>query len=435
MRTHIRHKVLVAAKLGLRVNLDDHTFLTKGGEACLYRIPGSDFVAKIYHDEAGRKEAKLRSMITQMPSSELKNVIAWPKDLLHVPNRPDLVCGYLMQYLPNRQRISEVINPGARRVINPSFTYRYLITTARNLASIVQSIHDAGFVIGDINDMNFLVGSDASIACVDTDSFQVRLGECYFPCLVGKPEYTPREMQGVDFGTHYRFPEQDRFGLGVLLFQLMMDGRHPFSGLVNVRNRDYTLQQRIEMGFFPYESLELHMTRSVNTKVPISPHPNWLSFDVLPPAIRKLFWNCFVVGHNRPGLRPTAGQWRQALDSYRTSLIHCSRSNQHEYSAHLQDCPWCTRRSSPKQPPPIKQRESHYRRALTESGNVSIQANCPIVVQRKVYSLGERVFHPVFGIGTVISTLPGKVQVRFRDYDTKMLNIVAANDVGFGLLK
>src|SRR5712691_4689158 len=73
----------------------------------------------------------------------------------------------------------------------------------------------------------------ALVTLVDTDSFQVcepHNGVVY-RCPVGKPEFTPPELQGCPFAQVDRAPEHDLFGLAVLLFQLLMEGTHPFAGV------------------------------------------------------------------------------------------------------------------------------------------------------------------------------------------------------------
>jgi len=53
-----------------------------------------------------------------------------------------------------------------------------------------------------------------------------------FPLSVGKPEYTAAELQGRDFSTMDRKASHDNFGLAVLIFHLLMEGIHPFAGVM-----------------------------------------------------------------------------------------------------------------------------------------------------------------------------------------------------------
>ncbi|MEZ4618073.1 MAG: hypothetical protein R2867_21530 [Caldilineaceae bacterium] len=73
--------------------------------------------------------------------------------------------------------------------------------------------------------------ANALVTLVDTDSFQiVDEQEAYHHCPVGVPEYTPPELQALPLATTVREPHHDAFGLSVLIFQLLMEGYHPFTG-------------------------------------------------------------------------------------------------------------------------------------------------------------------------------------------------------------
>jgi DNA-binding helix-hairpin-helix protein with protein kinase domain len=81
----------------------------------------------------------------------------------------------------------------------PRFNWKYLLRAARNLAIQVSQVHEAGHIIGDLNDSNVAVLGTAQVTLVDTDSFQISDGRTTFRCLVGKPEFTAPEIQGQKF--------------------------------------------------------------------------------------------------------------------------------------------------------------------------------------------------------------------------------------------
>ena len=71
---------------------------------------------------------------------------------------------------------------------------------------------------------------NALVVLIDCDSFQVNTnGRCY-PCEVGVPLYTPPELQKKSFRELIRTRNHDRFGLAILIFQLLFVGRHPYAG-------------------------------------------------------------------------------------------------------------------------------------------------------------------------------------------------------------
>ena len=73
-----------------------------------------------------------------------------------------------------------------------------------------------------------------------------------YACPVAKPEYTPPELQGKRLSSIVRTPEQDAFGLGVLIFQLLMEGNHPFRAQWLGKGDPPPLEERIASGAFPY---------------------------------------------------------------------------------------------------------------------------------------------------------------------------------------
>src|SRR5439155_19445245 len=130
----------------------------------------------------------------------------------------------LMPRFSGVRPIIDYYHPQTRLKHCPLFNYPYLLHTARNLAVAMRALHQRGYVIGDLNESNILVSDTALVTLIDTDSFQVRdpqSGSVY-RCPVGKPEYTPPELQGRSFADCNRQVEHDLFGLAVLIYQLLM---------------------------------------------------------------------------------------------------------------------------------------------------------------------------------------------------------------------
>ena len=158
--------------------------------------------------------------------------IAWPSDLLL---HQGAFRGYVMPLVEGMLPLVNFYVPKLRREKRPLFDYYYLVTAALNVATAMRALHERDYVIGDVNESNILVSDRALATVVDTDSFQVSdaaTGAIY-RCLVGKPEFTPPELQvpGTNFARVNRAREHDSFGLAVMLFQLLMEGTHPFDGV------------------------------------------------------------------------------------------------------------------------------------------------------------------------------------------------------------
>lgn len=333
-----------------------------GGEGNVHNVVQSkDVVAKIYHPKycSSEREQKLKAMVANPPKdpAKPKRVIAWPQALLYEPSTRKFA-GFLMPNVKNSRKIYEAYVPSQQRQYFPFFNWRSMHRMAANLAVAVHSVHVKGHVIGDVNQNNFLVDNKALVTIIDTDSFQIKDKNGRFHlCQVGVPDYTPAELHGKKLDQIQRTAEHDRFGLAVLLFQLLMKGVHPFIGVLSpsMPSVGEVFSYCIKNGFFPYQPSLL-----------VTPPPNALPFEILDPRIQHLFIQTFVQGHNDPSKRTDAREWYTTLTETENMLKQCSYKRQHWYSSNLAICPWCERetliqQSLHKSPNPSSLfRGSHY---------------------------------------------------------------------------
>ncbi|MFN6514452.1 MAG: tetratricopeptide repeat protein [Nostoc sp. CreGUA01] len=315
--------------------------LGRGGEACVYTVPSdANLVAKIYHKPSSAHAEKLQAMLANPPENPTASLghisIAWPEELLYAADGSNGILGFLMPRIQGMRPIIDFYNPRTRRQHCPLFNYQYLLRTARNLAAAFAALHASGYCIGDVNESNILVSDTALVTLIDTDSFQVRNPdtELVYRCPVGKPEFTPPELQNKTFAEHDREIAHDLFGLAVLVFQLLMEGTHPFSGIFQGAIEPPTYESRIASGHFTY---------SQKRRVPYLPTPIAPHWEILHPSLQELFVRCFEDGHHNPQLRPSAQTWLSAIAEAEDSLITCTVNPQHRYNNHLDLCPWCER--------------------------------------------------------------------------------------------
>ncbi|MDX1979883.1 MAG: hypothetical protein SFV51_06425 [Bryobacteraceae bacterium] len=314
--------------------------LGEGGEARVYEVPGHpDLVAKIYHNPTNTDWAKLKVMLANPPEDPTRTQghtsIAWPVDLLqHQGNSAS--AGFLMPRLNHAPPVFQYYNPGTRRKQCPGFTYEYLLTTAQNIASAFAAIHARGYVVGDVNQSNVLVSATALATIIDTDSFQVSDPEngSVYRCLVRTDDYTAPELQGVSLESVHRTAEHDAFGLAVMLFQLLMEGFHPFFGQHPGAGEPEPVGELIRKHHFPYARGHTGPYRPGRLPPPL---------EVLDPGLREKFLLCFEQGGRTPAIRPAAREWREALDLTRRRLATCTRNTHHRFGTHLNTCPWCER--------------------------------------------------------------------------------------------
>ena len=331
------------------VDLSGAEVIGTGGQASIYALSG-ELAAKVYHRPAEWHGAKLLAMLAAPPADPTAGShvsVAWPLDMLwqHANGHGRLAAGFLMPRIAGARALFEFYNPRSRRQHCPSFHYAYLHRTARNLAAAVTAVHAQGHVVGDLNESNVLARDTALVTLVDTDSFQVRDprpggpgGErAVYRCPVGKAEYTPPELLGVRFTDVDRAPEHDRFALAVLLFQILMEGTHPFMGEFTGAGDAPPLEARVRAGHFPHAGL---LSPAIG---PYRPSRGALPFGAVAPTLRDMFVRAFVDGHRDPSVRPTAQAWSGALREAEAALVTCAANEQHRFGPHLDACPWCER--------------------------------------------------------------------------------------------
>ena len=320
-----------------------------GAEGTVYRLPSfSNLVAKIYgrdriDDERSRK---LQVMIGYPPRTRDDRTghvyVAWPGDTVHDTEQGPVV-GFLMPEVDKGNTLVQYFNPRQRRLRAGHVNYANLCSVAKSLSVALDQLNGAGYVVGDINESNAFVTDDQQVTLIDADSFQVTDNQTgvVFPCKVGKPEYTAPEIQGQDFDNVTRHINHDRFALAVIIYQLLMEGMHPFSGVYTGAGEPLHVEDNITRGHFLHAS-------GVNFLIPLQPRPGSLPWESLPENIRALFQRCFVDGHSDPSARPWAREWAEVLDVALNSMVQCSDNRSHWYfnlatGGSVSECTWCAR--------------------------------------------------------------------------------------------
>lgn len=299
-----------------------------GKEGEVFEVLGSRYVAKVFRasNRTPEREHKLRLMAAHPPVDPTRGIghisICWPLKLVFEP--PDRFAGFLMP------RVDTASCPQLLRFVFPKyyprvFSWRNQLEIAANLAGAVAALHEAGYVVGDLNLKNIHVTRSCLVTSVDCDSFQVPdpAGGRVLRCPVGVPEYTAPEFQGLSFSEVDRTASSDVFAFSVILCQLLLTGTHPFAG-----GSGQTREENIGVG----DSIFQHHVLPRG-----SPSP-----EVLPPLLLDLLRLCFHDGHRDPSRRPGMKGYAETLQKAREEIQACkSEPERHTYGSHLRSCPWC----------------------------------------------------------------------------------------------
>jgi WD40 repeat protein len=310
--------------------------IANSGEAKVWRTNQNGYLAKIYHSSTPERVQKLAVMIANPPTepnSHLHHVsFAWPKSALK--NAQGDCVGFLMPEIKDGKELLDVYNPRRRQALKLQIDWRFLHTTALNIVSIIEALHAAGYVLGDIKPQNILVNNRALPSIIDTDSFQVinpKNGKVY-NCLVGSEGYTPPELIGKDFDRIEQTEVHDRFRLGVIIYQLLFGGNNPFQGKWTGAGEIPDINELICQGLWVNGSTNL--IAAVARTIPL---------EIVHPEIQQCFLRCFNDGYKNPNFRPTARKWLEALKVGNDRLTICGRVDSHYYSRTYGKCYWCDR--------------------------------------------------------------------------------------------
>ena len=152
-----------------------------------------------------------------------------------------------------------------------------------------------------------MVNKQAMVKFIDCDSYQIESGNDLFLCEVGVPEYTPPELQSKSFRDTRRTFNHDNFGLAVLIFKILMMGRHPYSG----DGAPSEIGEAIKKNYFCYG--EAAKVNGIYTQ-----QASFL-YEILDVKLQSLFNDAFTNNMSRP----SAVLWKNALSEVEATLKIC----------------------------------------------------------------------------------------------------------------
>jgi len=291
--------------------------LGKGAAGRIHEVVGRpDLVAKVYIDPAqarihyDRIDAMLRNPpgIGQPHQEGGRSYpqLAWPTD--HLLSMRDEPLGFAMPMLPLKHAVDlEAIltrRSREREGLPQELIVRLFV--ARNLAAVVRELHKAGHFIIDMKPKNMSVyrlSNPGLIALLDADGFCIYGGPSErYPAQMFTSEYIAPELLAGNRKASEAREEQDRWALAAIIFRLLNENIHPYSGTF-LGSENPTIDDNVRSGRYAYGRVPNRELR-----------PNPLSMhELFDDDTRELFDRAFG---GDPYSRPDARTWREHLDLF-----------------------------------------------------------------------------------------------------------------------
>ena len=282
-------------------------------------------VIKIFHkkQKSDTNRQKLTAMLQNNPHIEPVEKdgihyvqLAWPQAILEDDN--GFCVGYLMPFIHMDSAVSldHLMQKAIRKKLRLPEKYACRIFAAYNVASMVTSLHKCGHYIVDLKPSNVSVYKDTMlVAMVDCDGFSIKGEKNRYPAEFVSEEYIYPE--GMSLGCDEMGEEQDKFALAVIIFKLLNNGIHPYSGVPRKEENMLTIQNRIEQHHYAY---------GLWPDTYQAPHP-YSIHEYFNKTTLEMFERAFSKGGNRP----SAYEWQEHLWKLMHSLKTCKKDHSHVY--------------------------------------------------------------------------------------------------------
>jgi len=192
--------------------LTQNHYKASGGEGTVYQKGGTAF--KIMHP--GHKIIP-RKKLEELNLIQATNVLIPLKYLLDKKGNP---IGFTMKFVQDTESLCKLFNMGFKQ--KSGLSQQDIVDLVRAMQTTLQKIHDAGTLVVDFNQMNFLVDSKQFKIpyFIDTDSYQTPS----YPATAIMECIRDRSVQRGQFSIF-----TDWFSWGVVTFWLYI-GTHPYRG-------------------------------------------------------------------------------------------------------------------------------------------------------------------------------------------------------------
>lgn len=302
--------------------------INKGGAAGkIYAcINHPELVAKIFHDKNKSKtyRQKLEAMLQNKPN--IPNIkrngktfvqIAWPEAVLE--DDEGFCVGYLMPFINTEDAVSldHLMQKAVRRKQHLTEKYEDRLQAAFNVTAMVAALHQCGHYIIDLKPTNVSVYKENMlVAMFDCDGFSIQGEKIRYPAEYVSEEYIYPE--GKNQNPEDMGENQDLFALAVMIFKLLNNGIHPFSGSPRKKDSEMPdIQQRIDQNHYAYGMWPDPYQ---------GPHP-----DSIHEYFDRKTLDMFDCAFMKDKKRPTAEEWYHHLEDLLKNIKQCKKNPNHVY--------------------------------------------------------------------------------------------------------
>lgn len=284
-----------------------------GAEGIVYSIrnmnsrnTSSKTVCKIYEENKldNQHLDKLKKMVDNQINS---HGICWPKSILY--NNDNEPVGFIMKSAGNAHILDERLftHPKIFEEELPGWDRANLVKVCLNILSAVNLLHKHNVILGDISGSNIMVTDQCETFIVDADSFQIE----GYPCPMRTGEFVAPEIQNKNLGTILRTKENEYFSLAILLFMILMCGKHPYDSVDGGM-----VHENIKNSKFPYPFGSMNSVTRDGFVPENAPPGIWRPmWSHLTHACKEDFYNCFEKNERIDGVL-----WKKTLNKYHKYL-------------------------------------------------------------------------------------------------------------------
>lgn len=261
---------------GKEVDLTQRDLVGQGGEGVVYARGGVAY--KVYHEASHMlPEGKIREL-----SAIHDPFVIRPKEVL--VNRQGHPIGYTTTFVPNAWTLCQLfpISFRQREGLTPSLTQELVL----RLQDRIVSVHQAGVLIVDCNEMNFLVDKQfENVFSIDVDSYETE----HYPA--------PAIMDSIRDWTAKKWSHlSDWYSFGILAFQMFV-GVHPFKGKYHGKKAEYRVKLPTDSDDDMFAVTRRRMQHNISVFHPEVSVPGVaLPFDAIPDKYRDWFKRVFAQG-------------------------------------------------------------------------------------------------------------------------------------------